>query len=207
MAELGKILSVARIQGPNGEKYPTVKVDQGGGATVNASLLTTPNVDSLPLPGDVANITHTKRNGAPNATATVDPRSTPVASPGEFRATARVVEEGVTRVVSETHLRADGTTVIRAFDPSGVPTATFEVSLDGTVAMLNPEGSIKLAPDGSAVVTTPAGPNAFNADGSVGFSNGARLDASGDYLSATGISLNNHTHLGNLGNPTGPALP
>ena len=190
MAELGKILSVARIEGPNGEKYPTVKVDQGGGATVNASLLTTPNVDSLPLPGDVANIARTKRNGAPNATATVDPRNAPVALPGEFRATARVIDGDATRVVSAAYLRADGSTVISTFDPEGVPTATFEVSADGSV-----------------VITTPAGPNTFNPDGSVDFSNGAQLDATGDYISATGISLNKHTHVGNLGNPTGPALP
>lgn len=164
MAVNGLILSVERVEGPNGEKYPSVKVDRGGGATVNAALLTAPNVDSLPLPGDVAHVEETKRNGGPNAVATVDPKGEPVAQPGEFRATART---------------ADGTVV----------------------------AAVHVKADGSVVVTTEAGDNTFNPDGSVEFSNGAQLDAGGDYITATGISLNLHRHVGNLGAPTGPAIP
>lgn len=164
MAINGLILSVERLTGPNGEKYPSIKVDQGGGATVNAVLMTDPNVDSLPLPGDVATIDPTKRNGKPNASGCVDPKADPIAQPGEFRATART-EGGA--VVAAVHVKADG----------------------------------------SVVVTTEAGDNTFNPDGSVEFSNGAQLDPAGDYITATGISLNTHRHVGNLGAPTGPAIP
>lgn len=68
-------------------------------------------------------------------------------------------------------------------------------------------GFIEYLSDGSVAIVTDHGKNIFNPDGSVMFSNGAQLDSSGDYISATGISLNNHRHVGNLGAPTGPAIP
>lgn len=67
--------------------------------------------------------------------------------------------------------------------------------------------AVHVKADGSAVITTGAGDTTHNADGSVDYANGASLTSDGDYISATNVSLNNHKHIGNLGNPTGPALP
>jgi len=73
---------------------------------------------------------------------------------------------------------------------------------DGSVS-----AEIWLKSDGTIIVTNDGGDNTFNPDGSVDFANGAKLDASGDYLSSTNISLSNHTHVGNMGSLTGPPLP
>lgn len=84
---------------------------------------------------------------------------------------------------------------------------TIEFKEDGSVNILTEEGTLNLSSDGTLTLTNGAGSTVFNADGSVAFANGATIDATGDYISATGISLNLHKHVGNLGAPTGPAIP
>jgi len=78
---------------------------------------------------------------------------------------------------------------------------------NGSLNLVVEEGNLLLAADGTLTLTNGSGDTVMNPDGSVAFSNGATLTAAGDYISATGISLNLHTHIGNLGNPTGPSLP
>tara|TARA_R110000772_G_C13310322_1_gene440395 strand:- start:4605 stop:5132 length:528 start_codon:yes stop_codon:yes gene_type:complete len=82
-----------------------------------------------------------------------------------------------------------------------------EFKADGAVNILTEAGALNLAADSTLTLTNDTGDTVFNPDGSVAFANGATIDATGDYISATGISLNFHTHIGNLGNPTGPSLP
>ncbi|MEK0324573.1 MAG: hypothetical protein QQN63_02620 [Nitrosopumilus sp.] len=82
-----------------------------------------------------------------------------------------------------------------------------EFKEDGSVNLVVDGNNLLLASDGTLTLTNGSGDTVMNSDGSVAFSNGATLDDAGDYISATGISLNLHTHVGNLGSPTGPALP
>lgn len=84
---------------------------------------------------------------------------------------------------------------------------SIEFKTDGAVNILTADGTLNLASDGTLTLTNGAGDTVFNPDGSVDFANGATIDVTGDYISATSISLNFHTHIGNLGNPTGPSLP
>ena len=82
-----------------------------------------------------------------------------------------------------------------------------EFKSDGSVKLVVDGNNLLLAADGTLTLTNGSGDTVMNSDGSVAFSNGGTMDAAGDYISATGISLNLHTHIGNLGSPTGPALP
>ena len=84
---------------------------------------------------------------------------------------------------------------------------SIEFKEDGAVNILTDAGTLNLAADSTLTLTNDTGDTVFNPDGSVDFANGATIDAGGDYISATSISLNLHTHIGNLGNPTGPSLP
>lgn len=83
-----------------------------------------------------------------------------------------------------------------------------EFKEDGAVNILTDGGGLKLDKDSTLTLTNDAGDTVFNPDGSVDFANGASIDAAGDYHSATGISLNLHTHISaGSGNPSGPSLP
>lgn len=180
MGRIARILSFLRIE-KNDAKQTDVKLDPGAGANITAQNFAPAGDDSQPLPDDYAITSSTTQTGGAAVVGFVDPTSEPVAGPGEVRRYAR---------------DADGVTVAQQW-----------IKADGTVLTSNENGSIELLPDGSIVVTTPAGANTFGADGSVEFSNGAQLDATGDYISATGISLSNHTHIGNMGSPTSPPTP
>lgn len=79
---------------------------------------------------------------------------------------------------------------------------TTELLPDGTAKTINENGSNTLNPDGSHVVTTPSGDNTFATDGSVTFSNGSTSTSDGDFVTAIGVTLNGHKHIGNLGSPT-----
>ena len=82
-----------------------------------------------------------------------------------------------------------------------------EFKKDGAVNILTETGGLKLDKDSTLTLTQDAGDTVFSPDGSVAFANGATITAAGDYISATGISLNLHKHIGNLGSPTGPSIP
>jgi len=180
MGRIAVILSFLRIT-KNEAKQTDVKLNPGGGANLTAQNFAPAGDDSQPLPGDYAITSTIPQTGGAAVVGFVDPLSEPVAGPGEVRRYAR--------------------------DAEGKTTAQQWIKADGTVLTSNEKGSIALMPDGSIVLTTPHGANTLNADGSIAFSNGASMDATGDYISATGISLNLHTHIGNLGSPTGPPIP
>ena len=180
MGRIGKILSFLRVT-KNDAKQTDVKIDPGAGANVTAQCFAPAGDDSQPLPNDYALTSSVPQTGGAAVVGFVDPTSEPVAGPGEVRRYAR--------------------------DSSGVTVAEQWLKSDGSAITSNDNGNIELLADGSIKLTTPAGVNVFNTDGSVDFSNGAKLDASGDYISATGISLNLHTHIGNLGSPTSPPTP
>lgn len=82
-----------------------------------------------------------------------------------------------------------------------------EFKEDGSVNLVVDGNNLLLAADGTLTLTNGSGDTVMNSDGTVAFSNGATLTAAGDYISATGISLNTHKHIGNLGSPTGPSIP
>lgn len=82
-----------------------------------------------------------------------------------------------------------------------------EFKEDGAVNILTDGGGLNLGKDSTLTLTQDAGDTVFNPDGSVAFANGATITAAGDYISKTGISLNLHKHIGNLGSPTGPSIP
>jgi len=78
---------------------------------------------------------------------------------------------------------------------------------NGSLNLVVEEGNLLLAKDGTLTLTNGGGDTVFKTDKSVDFASGAKIDTTGDYISATGISLNTHKHIGNLGSPTGPAIP
>lgn len=82
-----------------------------------------------------------------------------------------------------------------------------EFKNDSAANLVVENGNLSLASDGTLTLTNGSGDTVMNTDGTVTFSNGATLTASGDYVTATGISLNTHKHIGNLGSPTGPSIP
>lgn len=105
--------------------------------------------------------------------------------------------------------RSGGEAVVGYSDPLNTPKAA---EGDKRIYARDPsDGSVVaemwLKNDGSIVMTNEAGDNIINPDGSVDFANGATIDKDGDVISSTGISLNLHKHIGNLGSPTGPAIP
>ena len=122
-----------------------------------------------------------QRTGGQVVVGFIDPRQEQTAEPGEHRQYAR--NAGGEQVV-QLHLKADGS-----------------ATLD------NADGSVTLNADGSVVLTTPHGANNFATDGSVAFSNGASIDTAGDVLTAAGISLDKHVHVGNLGANTSVPVP
>ncbi len=66
---------------------------------------------------------------------------------------------------------------------------------DGTVKVEVLEDNIKIeAPIKVDVIVGGSGGATFNADGSVDFANGASSPVDGDFITASGISLNNHVH-------------
>ena len=82
-----------------------------------------------------------------------------------------------------------------------------EFKTDGATNILTENGGLNLAKDSTLTLTQDAGDTVFSPDGSVAFANGATITAAGDYISATGKSLNLHVHLSNgSGNNTGPAI-
>lgn len=230
MGRVAVILSFLRVT-KNEAKQTDVKIDPGAGANVTAQNFSPAGDDSQPLPEDYALTTSVLRTGGEAVVGFVDASSEPVAGPGEVRRYAR--EAGQKRTVAEHWLKADGTAVIAVYSVTGdgppilvtlsemksdgsTTLSTFEdgtvkvkvtTLADGTAKTENEKGSIELAADGSVVLTTPAGSNTFGTDGSVDYSNGAKINSTGDVISATGISLSNHTHIGNHGTPTSPPIP
>jgi hypothetical protein len=125
-------------------------------------------------------------------------------------------DQGV--VKARTRLQNDGTLLSEneeantTMAPDGaVSTTNAEGSVvlnaDGSIELKNGNGSVKLNVNGSCVITTPHGSNTFATSGAVNFSAGATVTAAGDVITALGISLDKHTHIGNLGANTSIPVP
>jgi len=91
---------------------------------------------------------------------------------------------------------AAGEKRIYARDSGGTVVVEVWLKNDGTATIKNDGGEFTLNPDGTGDFT--------GGDFTI---NGATITAAGDVKSALGISLNTHTHVGNLGVNTSPPLP
>lgn len=181
MGLISKVLSYTRIADRFGAKVSDVKHDPGGGANETGEHFQAANQDAVPLPGDYLLTVSVQRTGGQVVVGFIDPNQEQTAEPGEYRAYAR---DGDGVQVVQVHLKKDGAAVID-----------------------NENGSVTLNPDGSIVLSTPHGDNTFATDGSVAFSAGAQIDSAGDVLTAAGISLDSHVHVGNLGANTSVPVP
>lgn len=189
MGLISRILSYTRVAGRFGANVSDIKHDSGGGANETSEHFQTANVDSAPLPGDYVAVMRIdgQRSGGKAVVAVLDPKQNQTASPGEFRAYSR--------------------------DSGGGEQAQTHIMGDGRVVTSNANGVIVLHPDGVIELITPHGPNIFHTDGSVMFSNGATVTASGDFVTASGVSTDQHTHTqasdsaGNGQQPTDPPTP
>lgn len=175
MGLIAKILSTARVV-KNKAKATDVKHNPGGGANLTSELFQPPGFDGMPLAGDYTATVSVQRSGGEAVVGTLDPKAEQLAGPGESRIYSR---------------NSDGEEV-----------AQVHVKADSSIVSSNSKGSTLLAADGSQTLTTPNGDNVFGTDGSVLFSNGARLTPDGDFITASGKSLDGHKHTGNLGSPT-----
>ena len=143
---------------------------------------------------------------------------------GTVVTTSYVLEGETIRKMSEITQNASGEVLTEVFDDQGTvkvrtrlkddgtaltenEEATIEMKPTGEVAATNADGSIVLNADGSIVLTTPHGANTFATGGSASFSNGATITAAGDVITAAGISLDKHVHVGNLGANTSVPVP
>lgn len=71
--------------------------------------------------------------------------------------------------------------------------------------ILTEEGATLVTAD-KFTITNPAGDTIFNSDGSIDFANGSKISSDGDFISATGVTLNTHQHLNAFGVPTPPPI-
>lgn len=181
MGRVAKILSFVRAL-RNGANITNVKTDTGGGVNKTAEHFANPGDDSFPLTTDYALNVDVAGSGNEAAVAYLDPINEPKATAGDKRIYARDADSGV--VVVEVWLKSDSSAIIS-----------------------NSKGAYEVQADGTTVVSNDAGDNKFNPDGSVDFANGASITAAGDYITAAGISLDTHLHIGNLGSPTGAPIP
>jgi hypothetical protein len=198
MGRINRVLSFLRIT-KNEANQSELKLDPGAGANVTASYFAPVGDDSVPLATDYALTTDTPQTGGVATVGFADTVSEPVAVAGETRRYSRDAE-GAT--VAQNHLKADGSVV------TSNEGGSITLLADGTIKLTsNENASITLLADGAIKLTTPGGDNILNADGSVTFSNGASLTATGDFISALGISLDTHTHIGNMGLPPSTPTP
>lgn len=144
------------------------KVDNAGGDIIRAPHSGPAGDDAHPLPGDYAVLVETPRHGGFAAVGYVDPKNQQTAQAGERRIYARDPQTG--DQIAQVWLKKDGTIVA---ENDGV---TFTLSPDGTARTDNGAGYIELKPDGVVEI------------------NGATVPTSGDVITASGVSLDNHTH-------------
>ena len=93
-------------------------------------------------------------------------------------------------------------------DPNNEPVAaagerrTYARDSSGTIVAV-----IHQRANGSVRTTNASGWSELATDGGVTHSSGSRMLPDGDVVTSDGISLRNHRHIGNLGNPTSPPVP
>lgn len=82
-----------------------------------------------------------------------------------------------------------------AFAVTGLFNAGAEIKPSGTNTEWRfKESQIVQKPNGDVVITNPAGDLTYKVDGTLEHPSGAKITADGDFVTASGISLNNHTH-------------
>ena len=167
MGRIGRLLSFVRTT-RNGAKISDVKVDPGGGPNITCEHFADAGDDAYPLDTDYVNTSEIPRNGGEVVTGYVDPLNTPKAQPGDKRIYARDADTGLT--VVEVWLKSDGTATM--FNSTG----TFILRPDGSIKGNNGNGFFELESSGRFTV------------------NNAYITPSGDIVSASGVSMNNHFH-------------
>lgn len=193
MGRIGRLLQFVRTS-RHEAKISDVTVNTGGNVDITAEHYATAGDDSHPLKTDYVALNERDSTGRQDAIGYLDPINDPVAEEGDKRIYARNPEDGLS--VNQCWLKSDGTTI------TSNENGSMTLNPDGSVVITNANGSITLNADGSIKLTTPNGDNDFNTDGSVVFSSGANITTAGDVVTASGISLDNNTHIGNLGVPT-----
>lgn len=97
------------------------------------------------------------------------------------------------------HLTADpDNPLILSSHHSSQPTGLAE----GDAGLYDNRDQTALLTAAGFVISLNAGQHVCNPDGSIDFANGAQITTDGDFITAAGVSLNQHQHIGNLGNPT-----
>ena len=168
MGRIGQIIEFFRsIRGD--AKFDELKIDLGGGDNATAEVFRSAGEDSQPLPTDyVFAAENETRNGGFAVVGFVDPKNEGLAGPGAKRTYSRDPETG--DIVAEVFL-----------------------DNDGTVTTKNENGTVTLSPDGSFSAINGSGNITLGEDGNVNI-NGAVIDTGGNLTTASGISVDEHTH-------------
>lgn len=191
MGRIAKLLSFVRGEA-NGAKVSDVKADPGGGANVTAQHFASPGDDSHPLPGDYVASVGAAGTGRENAVGYLDPNSEQKSQAGDKRIYAR---NGPGSESCEVWLKADGSVLIQNGTGGTV------LNPDGSVVTTNGGGVMTFAVDGSFSIVNGGGAMSLAANG-VASINGATITEDGDFVTADGVSLRGHKHVGNMGSPT-----
>lgn len=166
---MGRIAKILNFIGAtrNGAKIRDAEVNPGGGANVTAPHFAGLGDDSYPLRGDYAALVPDEGSGRENVVGYLDPKNQHKAQPGDKRIYARA---GNGDQVVELWLKNDGSAIID-----------------------NEAGTFTLNPDGSFIMTNGAGTMTLQTSGEFNI-NGFIIKTNGDAVTASGVSLSNHTH-------------
>lgn len=172
---IGLLLSFTRSILPGGARVSDAKIDPGGGANTTAQHFSTPGDDSVPLPGDYVLAMPGQRAGTSNVVGYLEPKTEPVAGPGEKRIYAR---DALGAVVVEIHLKSSGEAIIF----NSAVSMTLKSSGEATVS--NSSASMTLSPAGSVKGANSSGSFELEAGGDF-VVNGVTIDTSGN-ITTTG---------------------
>lgn len=188
MGRIGILLSFSRVE-RNSAKISDVKIDPGGGPNITAEHFAPAGDDSFPLKTDYVVTNEIPRTGGETVIGYVDPINTPKANPGDKRTYARDPNTGA--VIGEIWQKNDGTiTLINA-------NGSFTLNPDGSQKGINSGGSFELQSNGDFLV------------------NGVKIDSAGVVtipasLILAGKEIAGHDHSqandsgGNVEQDTGP---
>jgi hypothetical protein len=197
VGRIARILSFVRSE-INGAKVSDVKSDPGGGPNTTAQHFQPAGDDAHPLPGDYVATSAAAGTGRETAVGYLDPANEQKAAAGEKRIYARDPSSGDS--VVEVWLKSDSTAVI--INANGSVT----LAPDGSVEATNANGSITLGADGGTTVETPAATFTAAASGSIKGENGAgvfELTPGGDFV-VNGVTIGTD---GSIVTPTSVATP
>ena len=175
---ISKLLSFTRVT-RNGAKISDVKIDPGGGPNVTAEHYAPPGDDSYPLKTDYVYAGSTEKTGGKAALGYVDPLNSPKALEGEKRIYAR--DPGTGAIIGEVWLENDGTiTLVNA-------NGSFTLNADGSNIGNNLNGFYELDASGNITLQNSAGSIKLLSSGTVNM-NGVTIDPSGNIVTSGTIS-------------------